>query len=304
MYQYTLKIQNDRGELYELTHDNDNYVIEDAEGFEPVSVNINTHKAAGDGSFFDSAQAQERNIVLHLVITGDTKEKITENRIKLYRIFSLKKPITLFFKNTHRNVKIQCYAETITPDIHAPVERAVISLLCPSPWFEEVPEDGDGQSASTPSAVTEMFEFPFAIEVGEPAVLSEAVYEEKEDDPLTDSCRVDNSGDIECGCVIKLSIQSGYLPQVVIFNASTGDKFVIDHSLYPGQTITIDTRPGKLSAVMKYKTGAELNLLGYIDKGSSWFKLPQGSNYFWVSKQGTPGKLEMSVEITRLYGGV
>lgn len=130
---YTLKIENTNGEIFELTHDFSNYYVTDVSGLTPPATTINTAKAGIiDGTFFNSASVEERNIVISLTINGD----IEANRQKLYRIFPRKTPCTIYFKNANRDVKIKGYVETIECDPFVKREKAQISIICPRPYFE------------------------------------------------------------------------------------------------------------------------------------------------------------------------
>lgn len=100
---YTLKIQNASGELYELTHNPDQYLIEKITGLTTVrnTVNLSTAGTTAGGKF-NSSHLESRNIVIYLVLCGD----IEANRQLLYRIFPRDSEITVFFKNANRDVKI------------------------------------------------------------------------------------------------------------------------------------------------------------------------------------------------------
>ncbi|MBQ1574074.1 MAG: phage tail family protein, partial [Clostridiales bacterium] len=151
---YSLKIENTNGEIFELTHDFSNYYVTDVSGLTPPATTINTAKAGIiDGTFFNSASVEERNIVISLTINGD----IEANRQKLYRIFPRKTACTVYFKNANRDVKIQGYVETIESDLFSKREKAQISIICPRPYFEDL-----ATIYAELAATLSMFEFPFA----------------------------------------------------------------------------------------------------------------------------------------------
>ena len=163
---YTLKIENTNGEIFELTHDFSDYYVTKVEGLTPPATTINTAKAGIiDGTFFNSASVEERNIVISLTINGD----IEANRQKLYRIFPRKTACTVYFKNANRDVKIQGYVETIEADLFSKREKAQISIICPRPYFEDL-----ATIYAELAATLAMFEFPFAIEEDNLIPFSEA----------------------------------------------------------------------------------------------------------------------------------
>lgn len=132
---FTLKIQNNRGELYELTHDREHYTVLNVGGLTLPGCNVNTSSAgAQDGEEYNSSHLNRRNLVITLQIEGD----IETNRQKLYRIFPLHSPVTVFFKNKNRDVTIEGYVEGIEGDPFEMLEVMQISLICPHPYWEDL----------------------------------------------------------------------------------------------------------------------------------------------------------------------
>lgn len=132
---YTLKIQNASGELYELTHNPDQYLIEKITGLMTVrnTVNLSTAGTTAGGKF-NSSHLESRNIVIYLVLCGD----IEANRQLLYRIFPHDSEVTVFFKNANRDVKIGARVELVDPDPFSTCERAQVSLICPDPYWKSM----------------------------------------------------------------------------------------------------------------------------------------------------------------------
>lgn len=132
---FTLKIQNNRGELYELTHDREHYTVLNVGGLTLPECNVNTSSAGTqDGEEYNSSHLNRRNLVITLQIEGD----IETNRQKLYRIFPLHSPVTVFFKNKNRDVTIEGYVEGITGDPFVMREVMQVSLICPHPFWEDL----------------------------------------------------------------------------------------------------------------------------------------------------------------------
>lgn len=132
---YTLKIQNASGELYELTHNPDQYLIEKITGLTIVrnTVNLSTAGTTAGGKF-NSSHLESRNIVIYLVLCGD----IEANRQLLYRIFPHDSEVTVFFKNANRDVKIGARVELVDTDPFSTRERAQVSLICPDPYWKSM----------------------------------------------------------------------------------------------------------------------------------------------------------------------
>lgn len=284
---YTLKIENTNGETFELSHDYDNYYITDVQGLTPPATTINTAKAGIiDGTFFNSASVEERNIVITLVLNGD----IEANRQKLYRIFPRKTPCTIYFKNANRDVKIKGYVETIECDPFVMREKAQISIICPRPYFEDL-----ATIYAELAATLAMFEFPFAIEEDNPIPFSEAT-----DYPIAE---IMNEGDAEAGCIISIEVNDT-IQGIKIINTSTQQFFYLDSAFVDHDKITISTISGQMG-VTRERGGTKTNILNYVGANSTWLRLAPGVNYFtYTIDDGDTEDVEITFEATTLYGGV
>lgn len=152
---YTLIAQNKYGQQMELTH-NDAYVIESIEGLDPPEAVINTTRNANaDGSVFNSSYVDNRQIVMTLAINAPAET----NRIQLYKYFKNKYPITLFYKNSTRNVFINGYCKNVQIEFFNKKQIAQITIICPEPFF-----NGTENEVIDFTSVTAEFEFPFSVE--------------------------------------------------------------------------------------------------------------------------------------------
>lgn len=284
---YSLKIENTNGEIFELTHDFGNYYVTDVSGLTPPATTINTAKAGIiDGTFFNSASVEERNIVISLTINGD----IEANRQKLYRIFPRKTACTVYFKNANRDVKIQGYVETIEADLFSKREKAQISIICPRPYFEDL-----ATIYAELAATLSMFEFPFAIEEDNPIPFSEAT-----DYPIAE---IMNEGDAEAGCIISIEVNDT-IQGIKIINTSTQQFFYLDSAFVDHDKITISTISGQMG-VTRERGGTKTNILNYVGANSTWLRLAPGVNYFtYTIDDGDTEDVEITFEATTLYGGV
>jgi hypothetical protein len=284
---YSLKIENTNGEIFELTHDFSDYYVTKVEGLTPPATRINTAKAGIiDGTFFNSASVEERNIVISLTINGD----IEANRQKLYRIFPRKTACTVYFKNANRDVKIKGYVETIECDPFVMREKAQISIICPRPYFEDL-----ATIYAELAATLSMFEFPFAIEEDNPIPFSEAT-----DYPVAE---IINEGDAEAGCIISIEVNDT-IQGIKIINTSTQQFFYLDSAFVDHDKITISTISGQMG-VTREQGGTKTNILNYVGANSTWLRLAPGVNYFtYTIDDGDTEDVEITFEATTLYGGV
>lgn len=284
---YSLKIENTNGEIFELTHDFSDYYVTKVEGLTPPATTINTAKAGIiDGTFFNSASVEERNIVISLTINGD----IEANRQKLYRIFPRKTACTVYFKNANRDVKIKGYVETIECDPFVMREKAQISIICPRPYFEDL-----ATIYAELTATLAMFEFPFAIEEDNPIPFSEAT-----DYPIAE---IMNEGDAEAGCIISIEVNDT-IQGIKIINTSTQQFFYLDSAFVDHDKITISTISGQMG-VTRERGGTKTNILNYVGANSAWLRLAPGVNYFtYTIDDGDTEDVDITFEATTLYGGV
>ena len=129
---FTLKIKNNRGEIYELTHNRRQYSILDITGLTLPQCNVNMISSAGqDGGEYSSSNLNPRNIVITLALEGD----IETNRQLLYTIFPLHSPVTVYYQTFNRDLYIDGYLESIDGSLFAQREAMQISIICPDPYF-------------------------------------------------------------------------------------------------------------------------------------------------------------------------
>lgn len=129
---YTAKIGYQGGGLPLDLNYPGRYEVLDITGLDTGVINISTFNIAGaDGSVYSSAKIPNRNIVITVKILGD----VPTRRRALYMNLPLKKPVTFYFKNEIRDVKIDGYVENISCPQFTDSEIMQISLICPNPAF-------------------------------------------------------------------------------------------------------------------------------------------------------------------------
>lgn len=290
---YTLKIENTNGELFELSHDSQNYAIVGVTGLTRPATAINTSAGGGlDGEFYNSSRVQMRNIVITVVLRGN----IEENRQRLYRIFPMKTHCAVYFKNKNRDVKIFGYVEILDADLFTEQETVQISIICPRPFWQDM------QTIYTElSQIVSMFQFPFAIEETPGVPFSEIV-----DYP---TCKINNVGDVACGCIITIDIlndgQANPVDGLMIYNLTTQTYFgfATNRTFGAGDQIIINTISGQMSVIRNHGGTIE-NLLNSVVAGSTWFKLAVGENVFTFTADHNMDAIKISFATGVLYGGV
>lgn len=282
---FSLKIKNAKGELFELTHDTQNYAIIGVQGLTPPATAVNTSTGGTlDGTFHNLSRLEQRNIVITIHLRGD----IEANRQHLYKVFNLKKPCEIQFRNENRNVKIIGYVETLEGDLFENGETIQVSIICPRPYFEDM------ETIYTElSKILKLFSFPFEIET--PVEMA----------TITDypQCVVVNTGDVECGCLIDVEIDEA-VTDLNIYNTTKQEFLSFEYEFSANDEVIISTISGEMFAKL-IRNGTEINLLNYIKRGSAWFKLEVGENIFTFSvTSGSVDNVSMQFTTANLYGGV
>ena len=279
---FTLKIENTKGEIFELTNDETNYAVVGVSGLTRPDTTVNTSSGVTDGEYYNSSKVGMRNIVIDILLRGE----IETNRQRLYKIFPLKTACTVYFKNYNRDVKIKGYVEVLDGDLFVEQEQIQISIICPQPYFESL------QTIYTElSKIMRLFEFPFSIT--EPIPFSE-----KRNLPL---CSILNNGDTTCGVILTISI-SGEVSDLKIYNTATQQFFGLNYTFQENDQITLNTQSGQKN-ISLIRDGETINLLGYMQAGSSWIQLATGINNFTFTADGADF-VKIIFATVELYGGV
>lgn len=200
---YTLKIQNSRNEVYDLTHDA-RFIVTSADGITYPQNAVNLIEDQEDGFLFCSGHMQARNILITVVLCGD----IEASRIALYRVFPPKSEVTVFYKNKIRDVMISGIVEQVDGSLFTQLQTMQVSIICPDPYWR------DANAVETETGYElPLFSFAFAMpEEGEPV-------SEQYDHPV---CSIVNTGDVKTGFECVLTVDSGGDPTVTLTTV-TGD---------------------------------------------------------------------------------
>lgn len=281
---YKLSVKNSNGDTLVLSN-SDKYTVYNIEGLNPakatISKSVNTTQ---DGSVINFTTVESRNIVIYMTIEGD----IETNRINLYKYFTPKKNVSLYFKNDTRDVYIEGVVELIECNLFANKQTAQISIICPKPYFKDVNE-----FISSFSDISKLFEFPFSIpEIG--VELSSITTNIRKTIPYT--------GDVEAGIIIQL-FANGEVVNPQIYNVFDKTYFKLNMTLQESDTLVINTNVGEKS-VSLIRNGVKTNGLGYMSPDSTWFMLSAGDNVFTYECDSGSSNLDITFTTSLLYGGV
>lgn len=276
------------------------FILHDMTGLGPPTASVNTSKVATkDGSKYNSARAEERNIVLPMYFTPIPT--IEDARHRSYKYFPLKKPVILAFKTDNRECQIVGYVETNEPDICSDREGCQVSIICPNPYFSSIYD-----TVTSFSGVEASFEFPFSnedisnphIEFGKIVVKAENI--------------VRYGGDAESGVQIRIAA-SATVKNITIYNVDTRGTMHIYHDklvaltgsgIVKGDEIIITTDKGSRSVTL-LRNGKSTNILNAIDpRNDEWFSLTKGDNIFAYTADEGSDYLIFVVDHTTLYEGI
>lgn len=281
---YSLKVKNDKGNILELT-ENQNYIVYKIGGLSPPQATINSSvNTTSDGSNINSTRVENRNIVIYVSIKGD----IEANRINLYKYFPIKKTVTLYFSNGARNVCIDGTVELIECDLFANNQFAQISLICPKPYFKDI-----NYLTTYFSDLNNLLEFPFSIP-SEGTQLSQIIPNIRK--------TIINSSDVPTGLVIEL-FALGTVVKPIIYNVHTKEHMSFNLTLEPSDKLVINTNVGEKTVTL-VRNGISSNALGYMVKDSTWFTLNAGDNVFTYDCESGGVDLQIKFENPILYSGV
>lgn len=283
---FTLRIENSKGQIIQLTQNESSYQVVNVEGLNPPKSNIYTNPVANmDGAKFKSSKIDMRNIVITVKISGE----VEKNRLNLYRYINTKKWCKIYYTNGSREVYAEGYCETIETDLFSMKQEVQISILCPDPYLRSIET-----IYYDLSKVYGAFRFPFAIDsVGiEFSVLD-----------MGRVTTVFNEGELETGMIITLTALADNVQGIEISNADTSDYMYLDVTMNEGDVIKINTNKGQKSIIM-ISDGVETNIINKLGGSSTWLQLESGFNNFTYSTDSSDQFLKVEFDYNHQYEGV
>lgn len=304
----SFKVTNFLGESITLELDKPlktGFIVKNVSGLGPAKANVNTTEVStNDGSMFNSARLSERNIVFNfLFIESEDGGSIEQIRHKSYKFFPLKKQLELVIETDNRLVRTIGYVESNEPDIFSDKEGAVVSILCPDPYFYSVGDDA--KEKLDLFSIEPSFEFPFSNEsLTDPLIVFGEI-------TLQTEGVITYDGDAEIGITIRIhAIGPAY--NIDIYNLGTREKMSINTSrleamlgtgIVPSDDIIISTTKGNKSITL-IREGVSYNILNCLDKNTAWFSLTKGDNVFAFTAQYGVTNLQFQIENEVIYEGV
>lgn len=287
--------------LSELYPDN-GLMVKSITGLGPAKAKVNTTAlATSDGTIYNSARLEQRNIVLNLLFGNSPT--IEDARQRTYKFFPIKKNVEFLIETDNRVAKTEGYVESNEPDIFSQEESNTISIICPFPYFYSAGENG--LTTTVFYGIEPLFEFEFSNES-----LTDSLIEFGSIENQTEKT-VYYDGDAEVGVTITIHA-IGEARMITIYNTGTREVMKINTTkiaqltgsgLIAGDDIIIETTHGQKS-IKLLRSGIYTNILNCLERGSDWFKLAKGDNVFaYVAEYGSEN-LQFKIENRSLYEGV
>ena len=276
------------------------FIVKNITGLGPVKANINTSDiCTADGSQFNSARKEKRNIVITLDF--QLFPSVEDARQLTYRYFPLKKNVTLIIETDNRTSCCSGYIESNEPEIFSQTEITQISIICPDPNLYSVIKTQKTRF----SGLEPMFEFPFDNDsLTEPKI--EFGYEDDGEPHL-----INYEGDTETGFTLTIHFL-GYAKNVSLYNIHTREYIKINtdaialitgSEVAKGDDIIIRTEHGRKSITLM-RDGKYYNALSCLVRGSSWIQLKTGPNVFAFTVEEGKKNVQFIMENYIVYEGV
>lgn len=281
-------IENEAGEVLDLTGNENIYQLFNVDGTNPPLANVNLAVAAGkDGATFNSSKLNTRNVVLYIKINGNREE----NRQRLNNAARVKEWCRVRYSNNTRSVYIDGIVESVNYTPFTMRQVAQVSILCPDPYWKGVDEILGDSSNTVPR-----FTFPFTIEENEPVIISELMDDE--------GIIVNNTSDAETGALITIRFNEN-AASVELRNETTGDAIKLTYTFLAGDIVEISTVTGN-KTIKLIRGGVVSNLMSAYNRGGTFPQLAPGVNRFGylVDDEAPEGQIEIVFRYHNVYRGL
>jgi len=268
------------------------FAVLSIDGLGPPTGAINLTDLGGtDGSAFNSARANKRNIVLNLRFISD------DARRESYKYFPVKRNVKIAVVSNDRTVETEGYVEYNNPNIFSPESGCSISIICPDPYLY----DSSLQTAII-AGVSKEFTFPF---MNNSLTENLIIFGEYRDNA---GVNIEYEGNDDAGINIVVHF-SGDVTDLRIYNSLTREILQIDTSLVPGgkfihgDGLVISTIRGNKFITLT-RDGIDYNLMNALGRNPVWIRLIPGSNVFSYAVTSGDSNMIMRVEYKIKYEGV
>lgn len=240
------------GSLYlDILSPSNGLVVQEIDGLDPVKASITSSRLAQvDGTHYQASRRDSRNIIIKVDIdpylSDDVHSTVESIRAELYDYLMPESLISLRFqKDGVTFVEIAGMVESLEAPLFTDTPGAVISVLCFDPDFVST-SDKFVKGTALPSTTGKDFTYDGTAETG---FIFEMVMNRS---------------------AINLALHHSVYGRTTTFELAT--------SLLTGDRITIDTRTGMKSVMVRTAGGVSTSRLAGVSPASKWPTLKRGVN--------------------------
>lgn len=288
----TVICKNEDDVQIEFSYEDDaEFFLISLDGAYSVSNNVTTSENTfTDGSTYQGSTTKQRNIV----ITTEFDEDYQSRRDFLYKSFKPKSPGTLYYTENDEKRQIDYYVEGIEIDEKGVCRNAVISLICPDPFFKD-PAD----TTVTMAGWEPCFEFihEFTDELEEFSVRIAELVKDIENDSAADHIGIEVLMEAQ-GAVKNPALY--HTQQDIHIQIGTDD---YPFNMEPGDVVKITTGTNKKNVYL-IKDGTETKINEYLEEESEFIQLIHGKNTFIYDAATGVDYLNVTIKYRFRYLGV
>ncbi len=276
----------------QITFDTKEYRLLKLSGTGAVQTDIQTQKSPfQDGRTYLSNALEPRTIDMEIGIFAQDKEVLFAKRRLISRIFNPKLgPGRLIYEYYGGIKEIEAISElapafaTGSENETNTFQRALITLLCPSPFWLD-PGENTVEIVTWIGGMTFPLTFPtkFSTKAKEPRRL------------------ITNSGDVPTPVEIGFK---GPATNPKITNLSTGEYIQVLKTIYSGETLIITTDFGNKRVEIEDTDGNRSNAFHYIDLNSVFWSLEPGDNLIEYSSDDPSEPAAVYIKHRNRYVGI
>jgi hypothetical protein len=270
---YKVEARTPQGDLLTLQFDDitDGFIVEEIGGLDPVNATlVSTSFAQQDGSHYQSARRENRNITLKIQMEPTGDDSVEDLRNRLYGYFMTKNEVNLrFFSTNGLTVDIDGRVESFVAPLFVQEPEANISIINFDPDF----------IALAPTVISGFSTADVA------------------------ASNVDYEGSVDTGMVFVVHA-AHVISDVTIYQTTpSGQLYSLEFSgdLISGDTLTISTVDGSKSATLT-RAGVVTSVLYGISPQSKWLQLENGTNAIQI--YATDAGSSATITYTGRYGGL
>ena len=283
---FSLTLKSEWGELVMGKDLGTPFTVVEIEGLSSPEATINmSDLALVDGKRYNSAKTQVRTLNIAFAIEYDA----ARNRLEVYKVLRVKKPVRMIYESLVRNVYIDGYVQQVEISHFEMKQIVTLTMVCPQPYFKQ-----NSIASSLLATNIQAFHFPFAITEEEPIPLG--FYS------ASPSVTVDNAGEADTGLLIEIQF-TGTVGSPTITDLYSSEYFTVTDTFYNGQTLTINTFRGEKTAYIEFN-GMIYDELPNVADGSTWFQLSTPRTFVVSFASGDIDDVSVKFSYYPLFEGV